>query len=64
MTKTTKTSQVTQSETLEAPAEEIKSEKQPAEQPIAETSEPVETPQEQPAPTKLEEAQSAEEASE
>lgn len=68
MTKTTKTSQVTQSETLEEPAENINPEKQPAEQPETEASEPVETAQEEPASqpdsTKLEEAQPAEEPTE
>lgn len=64
----TKTSQITQSETLEEPVEEIKPEGEAAEQPKTETSELAETAQEeptsQPEPTKLEEAQPAEEVSE
>lgn len=56
MTKTTKTSQITESEVLEESAEEIKTEGQPAEQPIAEASEPAPEPEQ----TKLEEAQPAE----
>ena len=64
MTKTTKTSQITQSETLEKPADRTK----PEEQAEGESSKPTETEQEEPASepeqTKLEEAQPTEGMSE